>query len=188
MIQHFTVPGTDRKVPSVQYQLSQMQQVAVMALDFTVDKVEFGTQKVPGGICTTQPIGKLSEMSLIMGQQIMNSLVIDNWDFSAYPDPEVLLLDLQRHSPAARKSLQLLSVKEAREITQSTSLWENEAGIDRVAALIEAMAAAGGNKIVITALPNMVDYIKEHLPGYQVVAIDYKEPNYPDYISLLIVW
>jgi hypothetical protein len=82
--------GKGRHVPYRQYVLNENQQFAVIALDFEDLGGVVEIKDHPG--IESQHIGKLSEQNFIFSQQIKNSLLIDDWDFEQYPDPEVLLL------------------------------------------------------------------------------------------------
>ena len=92
-----TVDNKQIKIPMQQYTLNENQQFVVIALDFDIypDAFEFG---VTDGV-KTESIGKLSEQSFFFSAMTLNSLQRDNWDFTKYPDPEILLLTDLKNNP-----------------------------------------------------------------------------------------
>lgn len=76
------------RIPYRQYQLNDTQQFAVIAIDFS-EGVELGQHE---GI-EYHAMGKLAEQSFIFSRQIENSLLIQEWDFENYPNPEIVLIN-----------------------------------------------------------------------------------------------
>ena len=75
------------KVPYRQYELNEGQQFVVIAIDFS-EGIELGEHE---GIKYDQ-MGKLREQNFIFNQQVINSLVREEWDFDSYPNPEIVLI------------------------------------------------------------------------------------------------
>lgn len=86
--------GTMENVPCVQFEISKIQQIMVIAVDFERRK----DIKVMGGFpdIDTQLIGKLEQQNTILEIQITNSLAKYQWDFEKYPNPEIILITDKR--------------------------------------------------------------------------------------------
>lgn len=82
-----------------------------------------------------------------------------------------------------------ITAQQARQTSEKIARGlDNAAGIDHIYKLVEATAGLGFNKIVVTLLPEMVDYVREAFPQYRIEEVAYKEPLHPDKVNYLIIW
>lgn len=84
--------GTVHQVEFRQFVLNRYQQFA--CLGFDRGKIPIAVEPITGIDYTF--IGKLSEQGTIFHQQVINSLLKDDWDFEKYPNPEILLITDKR--------------------------------------------------------------------------------------------
>lgn len=97
-IQKFTIKCSDSgsvppiDVDMVQYNLNANQQFIVLSVDFNKYPVEFENY---AGI-EYDKLGKLQDQSTIFQQQIINSLTLDNWNFDACANPEIVIMTNNR--------------------------------------------------------------------------------------------
>ncbi len=81
------VPPIDAKM--AQYAINAKQQFCVVSVDFGQYPIDF--EDVPG--IQYLKIGKLEEQPEVFKAQVCNSLNNDGWDFEAYPNPEVIMIN-----------------------------------------------------------------------------------------------
>lgn len=78
-------------VPYAQYGLNERQIINVIPLPSEIAALI----EVEG--FETWHWGKLSELNFIMECQTRNSLIMDNWNFELYPNPEIVILNKLTH-------------------------------------------------------------------------------------------
>lgn len=89
----FVHPGTREKmqIPAIWLKLNDKQQVCIIGIDFNEIEEHKGLKY--------DRIGRLSEQNFIFKQQLTNSLVLQDWNFEEYPDPEVILITVTDDYP-----------------------------------------------------------------------------------------
>lgn len=80
--------GTVHSIEYRQFVLNDKQQFAILGINR--DLVPIEVANVPGLLY--QFLGKLEEQNTVFSMQIKNSLMLQQWDFDAWPDPEILLI------------------------------------------------------------------------------------------------
>lgn len=85
--------GSTLTVPSCQYLLNEKQQFMVMGVNF--DEYPKGMDDIIGeneGMKYTGA-GKINDLPFTWQAQAKNSLELDGWDWEAYPNPEIILIE-----------------------------------------------------------------------------------------------
>ncbi len=74
--------------PAAQYQINERQLIAAIA--------EVSETYEPQSTETVNwwSMGRLDDLGFMMQSQLINSLYLDNWDFTTYPNPHVVIGDL----------------------------------------------------------------------------------------------
>lgn len=87
------IPATDvvKYIPLMQYNVDQTKVFSVLGLDFDEFKSYTNIlESVPGTI--VKPIGKLDNLPASVASSLYEVLSNDEWDFIAFPNPEVVLI------------------------------------------------------------------------------------------------
>ena len=80
--------GTMEEVPACQFVLNRKQQFMVIGVDFST--AGYTAESIPD--VQVDIAGKLSDQSTIFQLQIKNSLVNSKWNFTKYPDPQIVIM------------------------------------------------------------------------------------------------
>ena len=84
-------------IPELRLELGNYYELAVVGFDFE-DNGGFEKFKDPKSNCKPLHIGKLSSLNYKHPtyRKIVNQLIHYNWDFPNYPDPTILLIEIEK--------------------------------------------------------------------------------------------
>lgn len=82
------------KIPMAWYQVNSKQQFCVVGYHFD-DAGGLDGFEVPPEQKEPVPMGRLNTLNFITRRMLINSLNNDQWNFEAWPNPEVILLELK---------------------------------------------------------------------------------------------
>lgn len=82
------------KIPALQFGINESQTCVVLGIDFDFYKKKIEFEDVEG--LEYIHFGKLSDVNIVFQLQVENTLIIADWDFHTYPDPEIVIIQYNR--------------------------------------------------------------------------------------------